>query len=248
MRSSFCEKLTVFCSFLVLGTLLISSAVFAEETKVSEVSGVSEIPEGFVSLFDGKTMTGWSGNPTFWTVEDGCLTGTSTNETPVPYSQFLILQEKTVSDFELQADFRILSGNSGIEFRAVSDFSREWGLNGYQADIAPGEIMGLIYGEGWGGILAWRGQKIRIGADRKPIVVEQFASMEELAKSIHRNDWNTYRVTAVGNTITLYINGVKMSELVEEDPDAPTSGTFGFQVHPGPAMKVQFKNIYLKSL
>ena len=105
-----------------------------------------------------------------------------------------------------------------------------------------------MYGEEIGGILTGRGQKCKIGIDRKAVLLEQFASSDELAKKINFEDWNTYRIVVKGNVMTHYINGVLMSETIEEDPSMLTTGTFGMQIHPGPPMTVQFKNIYLKKL
>ena len=204
---------------------------------------------GSVCLFDGRTLSGWEGDPVFWSVCDGCLTAISSPENPVQYSSHLIWTGQPVGDFELLVDFRLESGNSGVMYRSVRDPGRKWGLNGYQADMdAANAYTGIVYGEGIGGILVQRGQECKIGADRKPVVVAAFGDSAELARIIKTGDWNTYKIVAQGAQITQYINGVKVSQLIEEDPAAVKAGTFGFQIHPGPPMKVQFKNIYLKSL
>ncbi len=204
-----------------------------------------DAPEGFVSLFDGKSLEGWKGSDKFWSVENGCITGKSSEETPVPYSAFLVWQGEPVGDFTLIADFCITSGNSGIEYRAWSDPAREFGLNGYQADICPGDIMGILYGEALGEIVAQRGEAARFDKDGKK-TIQKFGDAQEIAKSINMNGWNTYRIEARGNKFVEYINGVKTSELVDERDVSPSKGTFGLQIHPGPPMFVQYKNIFLK--
>ena len=140
-------------------------------------------------------------------------------------------------------------GNSGVMYRAAKDARRKWGLMGYQADMdSNNSYTGIMYGEEIGGILTGRGQKCKIGTDRKAVVLEQFATSDELAKKINFEDWNTYRIVVKGNVMTHYINGVMMSQTIEEDPSQLKSGAFGMQIHPGPPMTVQFKNIYLKKL
>ena len=227
----------------MLGILTFSSvASFAEDS----VCPTKEPPEGFVSLFDGKTLSGWKGDEKYWSTKDGAIIGRSTQETPVPYSEFLVWQGEPVGDFTLLVDFCITSGNSGIEYRAWKDPARNFGLNGYQADISPDDIMGILYGEALGEIIAWRGQSARFDKDGNK-TIEQFGDAAEIAKSIKMNGWNTYRVEARGNTFVEYINDVKTSELVDERPNAPSKGIFGLQIHPGPPMFFQYKNIFLKT-
>lgn len=204
-------------------------------------------PAGFESLFDGKTLEGWNGDPAFWSVQDGCLTGTSTPENPVKESSHLIYTGKPASDFEFRADFKLVGGNSGIMYRAVKDPKRQWGLNGYQADMdTDNQYTGIVYGEGIGGILVLRGQSCSVDDSRKPQVQQTFANSDDLKKIIKRNDWNSYTIIAKGNVMTQFINGVKISEIIEQSDAMPKSGTFGFQIHPGPPMTVQYKNVYLK--
>lgn len=204
-----------------------------------------EPPTGFIALFDGKTLDNWKGDPVYWSVENGCITGRSTAETPVPYSEYLVWQGEPVRDFTLLVDFCIVSGNSGIEYRAWKDEERNFGLNGYQADICPGDIMGILYGEALGEIIATRGQCAHFDAQGNK-TIENFGDPNEIAKAIHMNGWNTYRIEARGNRFTEYINDVKTSELIDERPNAPKDGIFGLQIHPGPPMFFQFKNIFLK--
>ena len=229
-------------SFPLLMICAICAAAFADDP--NKIPETKKAPEGFVSLFDGKTLENWYGDPRFWSVEDGCITCKSTPDVTVPYSEYLVWDGEPVGDFTLIADFRITSGNSGIEYRAWKDDARDFGLNGYQADICPGEIMGLLYGEALGEIIAWRGEKARFDAKGEK-TVERVADAAEIAKSINMKGWNTYRVVAKGNTFAQYINDVKTSELVDERPNAPLKGVFGLQAHPGEPMNVQY-NIFLK--
>ena len=233
---------------LVFSVLASSTLLFAQESGATVTPPpTKETPEGFVSLFDGKTLNGWAGDDKYWSVENGCVTGRSTAETPVPYSMYLVWQGEPVGDFTLLADFRIdAGGNSGIEYRAWKDETRNFGLNGYQADISPGDIMGILYGEALGEIIAWRGESAAFDKDGKKSI-KKFADANEIAKSINMTGWNTYRVEARGNRFTEFINDVKTSELVDERPNSPKTGIFGLQIHPGPPTSFQYKNIFLKT-
>lgn len=229
----------------IASVLFVSGASFAADAVVPPPT--KETPEGFVSLFDGKTLNGWEGNSKYWSVENGCITGRSSKENPVPYSTFLVWQGKPVGDFTLLADFYMApDGNSGIEYRAWKDNAREFGLNGYQADISQGDIMGILYGEALGEIIAWRGESAKFDADGNKTIVK-FGDAAEIAKSINMNGWNTYRIEARGNRFEEYINDVKTSELLDERANFPKDGIFGLQIHPGPPMFFQYKNLFLKT-
>ncbi|MBP5622443.1 MAG: DUF1080 domain-containing protein [Thermoguttaceae bacterium] len=232
---------------LLGGALASSASVFAEDSDSTTPPPTKETPEGFVSLFDGKTLEGWDGNSKFWSVENGCITGRSSEDNPVPYSTYIVWKGEPVKDFTLLVDFCVPGeGNSGIEYRAWKDDARDHGLNGYQADISPGDIMGIFYGEALGEIIAWRGESAKFDANGNK-TIEKFGDAAEIGKSINMHGWNTYRVEARGNRFTEYINDVKTTELVDERPDSPKEGIFGLQIHPGPPMFFQFKNIFLKT-
>ncbi|MBQ9873869.1 MAG: DUF1080 domain-containing protein [Thermoguttaceae bacterium] len=242
-------KMIVMSKAVAISAALVVCGAFAAAVRADSPTPppTKEAPEGFVSLFDGKTLDGWEGDPQFWSVENGCVTGRSSEEHKVPYSTFLVWKGKPVGDFTLLADFYIApGGNSGIEYRAWKDESRDNGLNGYQADICPGDIMGILYGEALGEIIAWRGESAKFDADGNK-TIKRFGDAQEIAKSIKMDSWNTYRVEARGNRFEEYINDVKTSELVDERPNAPKEGIFGLQIHPGPPSFFQYKNIFLKT-
>jgi hypothetical protein len=219
---------------------------------LSPLSATAGDEEGFRPIFDGKTLDGWDGDPSIWRVEDGAITGQTSAEKPLKTNQFIIWRQGEVDDFELQLEFRMDGGNSGIQYRSWEEPDNwgKWVIGGYQADMESGDsYTGILYGERYRGILALRGQKVVIGEDHKPKVVEEFAEGAKLQSAIKKGEWNTYRIVAKGFTFLHEINGQKMIEATDEDTAARRrSGLLAFQVHVGPPMKVQYRNIRLKRL
>lgn len=204
---------------------------------------------GFTSLFDGKTLDGWDGNPKLWSVQDGAITGTTTDDDPIKYNQFLVWAQGEVDDFELKLEYKIKKGNSGIQYRSFR-LPKDYSVGGYQADFEAGTTYsGINYGEQFRGILAKRGEKTEIGDDGKPKLIETFADTKELQKSIKQGEWNNYHIIVKGNRMIHKINDVVMSDVTDNDKDKRRfSGVLAFQIHQGPAMQVQFRNIRLKRL
>jgi hypothetical protein len=210
-------------------------------------SAIRADDDGFQSIWNGKDLTGWDGDPTFWRVEDGAITGQTTREKPTKSNTFLIWRDgATVDDFELKLEYRIFGGNSGVQYRS---FEREkWVVGGYQADIDSGNrFSGILYGELDRGILAQRGEKVVIGDDHKPKVQGKVGDPAEIQSKIKKEDWNEYHITAKGNRLVHELNGVTTSEAVDEDVKGrKMSGILALQLHAGDPMKVQFRNIRLK--
>ena len=207
---------------------------------------------GFVPIFNGKTLDGWDGDPSWWQVEDGAITGRTSAEKPIKVNTFLVWRQGEVDDFELRFEYRIEGGNSGVQYRSFEN-KKEWGrwvVGGYQADIdAADAYTGSLYGERYRGMLATRGEKTVIGDDHKPKVVGQIGDREQLKGFVKHGDWNEYRIVARGNRSVLAINGQLMAECIDEDKaDRRRAGILALQLHVGPPMKVQFRNIRLKRL
>lgn len=205
--------------------------------------------DGSVSLFNGKDLAGWKGNMDFWSVEDGAITGTTTPDRLLKYNTFLIWTGGTPGDFELRLKFKIVGGNSGIQYRSKILDEAKYVVGGYQADIdSSPRFSGINYEEKIRAILAERGQKVTIGDDGKKNI-EKFGDPAELQKKINKEDWNDYLISAKGNHLKHYINGELMSEVIDNQKDkAATSGILALQLHQGPPMKVQFKEIRLKEV
>lgn len=206
--------------------------------------------DGWQTIFDGKTLDGWDGNPDFWRVEDGTITGQTTADKPTKGNTFIIWRKGETTDFELKLEYKIVGGNSGIQYRSFEVPDNKWVIGGYQADFEAGDTYsGINYGERFRGILALRGQKTVIGADHKPKVLETFGDTKEIQTTIKKEDWNTYHVTAKGFTFTHKINDVTTSICTDEDTEQRRAkGVLALQLHAGPPMKVQFRNIKIKHL
>ncbi len=217
---------------------------------VPDVQGEDAKPdaEGFVPIFNGRDMTGWEGKPGWWQVEGGALTAQSTPAKPCKKHNYLMWRGGKADDFELKLLFRIEGGNSGVQFRSRE--LPEWDIAGYQADLdAAGKWTGCLYDVNTGrAAVSMRGQKTVIAADGAK-KVEKLAEPAGLARAIKKGQWNEYHIIAQGDHIVLKINGVLMTEVTDrEQGKASKEGIFAFQMHPGPPMKVQFKDVRLKRL
>lgn len=207
--------------------------------------------EQAVELFDGKSLDGWDGDPTYWRVEGGCIVGEVTPDTLLKRNSFLIWRGGTVDDFELVVEYRVsANGNSGINYRSIETPGLKWSLTGYQADIEGGpRWTGQNYEERGRTFLACRGQSVVLRPGADPEVVRQLGSPEALQAEVKNEDWNTCRIVATGPRIRHYVNGVLMSEVEDLDPDKRRlSGLLGVQVHVGPPMKIEYRRIGLRRL
>jgi putative membrane-bound dehydrogenase-like protein len=203
--------------------------------------------DGFKSIFNGKDLDGWSGKGNFWRVEEGAISGQTTPQNPTRGNTFIIWNQGQLDDFELKLSYRIFGGNSGIQYR-----SKDLGnfvVSGHQADFEAGnKWSGTHYHEKGRGVLAARGQKTEIAAEGKPKVVESLGDTNELQAKIKKEDWNEYHIIARGTRMIHKINDVVMSDVTDNHKSAARSGILALQLHAGPPMKVQFKDIRIKRL
>jgi len=206
--------------------------------------------DDFKPIFNGKDLTDWDGNPRLWSVTDGAIRGETTLERMTTTNTFLIWRGGVLKDFELKLKVRIRNGNSGIQYRS-QDLGKHV-VSGYQAEVdnAPGKA-GFLYHEKGRKFLALIGEKVEIDETQKPKVVGQLADKKELvAKGYYKpKDWNDYRIVARGNHLAHYLNGVQVIDLLDNDPKGRSlEGVLALQIHVGPPMLVEFKDILLKAL
>lgn len=224
--------------------------------------------EGFVSMFNGTDLTGWSGNPDLWTVKDGAIRGETTVEHPTKGNTFLIWQGDDLgpeaANFELRLKVRIHHGNSGVQYRSEHNKaakSNDWSVRGYQMEVAnePGRA-GFIYDEGSKrGRICLVGEQVEmtVGDDGKPKknVVGSVGDAKEIAAVYRKAEtevdapWNDYVILAEGNRVRQWINGVQTVDMLDLDEQARhLNGIIAMQIHAGPPMWVEFKDLQLKRL
>ncbi|MDR3621936.1 MAG: DUF1080 domain-containing protein [Paludisphaera borealis] len=177
---------------------------------------------GYTPMFNGKDLTGWEGDTSVWSVRDGLLVGKSNG---LDHNEFLAFREP-YRDFVLSLSFRLIdgSGNSGVQFRSVRIPGTE--MSGYQADIGEG-YWASLYDE----------------SRRNKTLVK---GSEDALKKLNKDGWNRYVVRAFGDKITIHLNGALAVEYRETDPAVARDGLIAVQVHGGPPMEVQFKNIQIQ--
>ena len=207
---------------------------------------------GFVAIFDGKTLNNWDGEPGFWRVEDGAIAGQTTPEKQLKLNTFIIWRGGTTQDFELKAEYRVTeTANSGVQYRSVvlSDVGK-WVMKGYQADIdGKNSYTGMLYEERGRGFVAPRGQFVRMAEGGTPKLIGSPGESDALRAFIKTGDWNQIHIIARGIVITQVINGHVMSMVIDEDPKGHSmEGLLGLQLHVGPPMKVEFRNILFRKL
>lgn len=226
---------------------LLSMALFLSTSPGTSIEG-TKAEDGFTPIFDGKALAGWDGDPRLWSVKEGVIRGETTKEAPATRNTFLIWRGGTLTDFELRLSFRISSGNSGVQIRSKD--RGDWRVTGYQVEVVPGrEQMGLFYEEGGRGRLAEAGQKVAINEKREKTVVGSVGDLKTIQSAYREKDWNDLIVIARGSRMTQTINGVLFSELTDEDKEnGALSGVLALQLHAGPPMLVEYKDIRIKTL
>lgn len=228
-------------SVLVLA-LLLATPIYAQVATENTV-----VDDGFRAIFDGETLEGWDGKEQFWSANDGVISGQTTADNPTSGNTFLIYREEELGDFELRLKFRIVGGNSGIQYR--SNDLGDYVVSGYQADFEAGtRFIGILYEERGRGILALRTEEVTIQNDGQKQVTGTTCDEEEFLASIKKEEWNEYRIVAKGNHLMQFINGFKTVDVTDEQVDkAKATGILALQLHAGPPMLVQFKDIEVKT-
>ena len=231
--------------------MLLSVAMMLAWTALARAEEKIEAPkndQGAYVLFNGKDLSGWEGDAKFWSVKDGCITG-STKENKTNGNTFLIWRGGKVKDFELRVMWRLENHNSGIQYR-----SKDLGnfvVGGYQADMDGGNnYTGICYEERGRGIIAQVGQKVELNENEKPKAVGSTGDAKEIKAGIKKaGEWNEYIVTARGNHLVQKLNGNVTVEITDNDTKKRMmEGILALQLHAGEPMLVQFKEITLKVL
>lgn len=184
--------------------------------------------EGFVPLFDGSTLEGWKGEEGLWSVEDGAIVGTSDGH-KLKQNTFLI-HEKSFSDFTLRIKVKLRNHNSGVQFR--SEARPDFVVAGYQADVAD-EYFGMLYEEQKRGFMPyWKA----------------FSEEEknEVRSASIKGEWNEFVITCKGDSVKMVLNGKTVCDMI--DPEGAKKGIIALQLHAGPDMRVEFKDIAIQEI
>ena len=201
--------------------------------------------DGFVSLFNGKDLTGWAGDSELWSVEDGCITGKTRGKDHLEYNKFLIW-DGVAADFEFRCEFRLEgNNNSGVQYRSKHDKTRgDWVVVGYQADIhGKAEFTGMLYDEKGRGIVAKRGQKVVVTQAGK----KEATNLDGDFEAVDLTKWHELTIIARGNRLIHKIDGKVAVDITDnQESEREMEGVIAFQVHRGEAMKAQFRNVRLK--
>jgi len=194
----------------------------------------------------------WDGDPKFWRVENGIIVGESTPEKVVGPNTFLIWRGGTPGDFELKAEVRMSAGNSGIQYRskmlAPGADGHAWRLSGYQMDMDfANRYPGHLYEEAGRGFLTDRGTVSYIAPDGTKSRIGVLESAEQLAATFKPGDWNQFHLIARGNTLVHIVNGHSTAVCIDDDLKGRSmAGLIGFQLHTGPPMKLELRNLAIK--
>jgi len=211
------------------------------------------------SLFNGKDLTGWDGDPRLWSVKDGLLRGETTAENPAQGNTFIIWKGGTLRDFDLRLSFRMnASNNSGIQYRSKhitdSGVRNKWVVRGYQHELRNETtlptVSGFIYDEGGKrGRICLVGEQAVWNADGKKEVTGTLIDQAEFEKLFKLDDFNDVAIIAKGNHIQHYMNNRLILDFTDNDPQlALKEGILALQLHAGRPMWVEFKSIRLKEL
>ncbi len=220
--------ITFFLFAVAVGTIASGSLARAGEGDPNTLAA-DEKQQGFVLLFDGKTLDGWDGDPRVWRVEDGVIVGSSDMHSP-EHNTFLVCKVP-YTDFVLKAEVKLRNGNSGIQFR--SKVLPDWVVHGYQADLSfAGERSA------WGNFYEEKGRG-------RGVMPAPSAGWEKAKNIVRAKDWNQYEIYAKGSHIRLTLNGVVT---IDTRDDKSSSGVIGFQLHTGDPMEVHFRGIKIKLL
>jgi hypothetical protein len=212
--------------FAVLWSVL--AAILASAEPLNHLTPAEKL-EGYVLLFNGKTLDGWEGNPALWSVQNGAITGT-TDSHPIQENTFLIYRDR-FSDFILRFDIKLRNHNSGVQFRSA--VLPNFVVTGYQADASEAGDHSA-----WGNFYEEKGRG-------RAVMKTQDEGWQKAKSLVRQGDWNRYEVFAQGSHMRLKVNGVETIDLTD---DKAKDGVIALQLHAGTPMRVEFRNIRLKAL
>ena len=237
------------CSLLLATTLCLADDV--------SLTAPSE-PADMKVIFNGKDLTGWSGDPSMWSVREGVIHGETTPDNPAKGNTFIIWEDGNPGDFQLRLSFRCTAdNNSGIQYRSQhltpSDrIKNKWVVKGYQHEIRNEDdlpsVPGFIYDEkGKRGRICLVGERATWEADGKKVITSDLIDAAGFKELMKVDDWNDVVIIAKGNRIRHYLNGKLILDFTDNHPElALQKGILALQLHAGKPMWTEFKDIRIK--
>lgn len=224
--------------FASLSFLLATSFTHAQVAKSSE--------DGFVSLFNGKNLDGWTGKAKYFRVEGGAIIAGTLKE-KIPNNEFLTHEGK-FGDFELRLKARLVGkgGNAGIQIRSRRATREEIESTDKKKHLPAHEMYGyqVDMGKAWEKV--WWG-KLYDESRRRKVLAGPYDE-EKLESLVRANDWNDYRIVAKGKRIQIWLNGTQTVDFVEKEDGIAQSGLIGLQIHSGPPSEASYKDIRIKEI
>lgn len=234
---------------------------------------------GWTQIFDGTTLTGWDGDTSVWHVEDGAIVGESSPEHPSGTTNLIWKTDQPANFMlKLEMKLEGEGANGGIQYRsliqpptfrpmpegltpekqkaweanqALAKKHAKWNMFGYQADFDyKNQWTGQLYEQSSPrGIVAWTGQVVATEPNKKPTLLAQLGTRDEMKQYIKPGEWNQVEIIADGNTLTHIINGHVMAVLLDTDPDyAQAKGYIALEIEGPGNLKIRHRNIWLKKL
>ena len=242
-----------------MSRIILFVLAFAPTLVLAEGPDAPPESPGMQSLFNGKDLAGWDGDPRLWSVKEGVIRGETTAENPAKGNTFTIWNKGTVKDFELRLSFRSnAANNSGIQYRSKhiteGNVSNKWVVRGYQHEIRNENklpnVSGFIYDEGGKrGRICLVGEQVTWEKEGKKVVKSDLVDQAGFEKLFKLDDWNEVVIIGKGNHIQHYLNNTLVVDFTDNHPDlARSEGILALQLHAGKPMWVEFKNIRLREL
>ena len=238
---------------------LVALTVFASDALAADQFQKAPAESDMRTIFNGKDLTGWDGDPKLWSVKDGAIRGETTAENRANGNTFLIWKDGELKDFELRVSFRCnATNNSGIQYRSkhmTNSGRNKWVVRGYQHEIRNQNklpsVAGFIYDEG--GLAGGRGRTCLVGEKavaegKKRKVTGKLIDQAEFEELFKLDGWNDVVIICKGTHIQHYLNGRLILDFTDDPKLALTSGVLAFQLHAGRPMWAEFKNVRIKDL
>ena len=212
---------------IIAALLVVAVPALSQPDRLTEL----ERDEGYVLLFDGESLDDWDGDPSLWSVRDGAIVGSSDGH-PVETNTFLIHQGP-FDDFVLRLEVRLRNGNSGIQFRSEHVPGPGWIVHGYQADLSDAGDRSA-----WGNFYEEKGRG-------RGVMATPDEGWQRAKDVLLPREWNRYEIHAEGDRVRLTLNG---KVTLDGTDDKARTGVIAIQLHSGPAMQVECRNIRIKPL